>query len=211
MTHLPIDVQRCRKGETFPRSACSADRQWRSARAGYHPTGPCPSASTGAADHWYSRGSRVTRGCADRHRRSGSRGGVRAFVVRPLVALIGGECVPQRGRHVPEFLGEAPSRTRRIRVFQPGHDHQTGRSLHQGADGRPVTRTFASVAFPVGRGTIRVATSAGRSATDIILGIWPRRSAPRTTRLVRLTQDRQQFRSPGPSRQAVQHHRDGLG
>lgn len=133
------------------------------------------------------------------------------FVVRPLVALIGGECVPQRGRHVPEFLGEAPSRTRRIRVFQPGHDHQTGRSLHQGADGRPVTRTFASVAFPVGRGTIRVATSAGRSATDIILGIWPRRSAPRTTRLVRLTQDRQQFRSPGPSRQAVQHHRDGLG
>jgi hypothetical protein len=73
------------------------------------------------------------------------------FVFRQLFAPIAGECFPQRGGHVPEFLRETPSRTRRSRSFQPGQDHQTSRPLHQGANGRPVTRIFEQVAFPVAR------------------------------------------------------------
>jgi hypothetical protein len=70
---------------------------------------------------------------------------------------------------MPEFLREALAGTPRIRPVHPGQNDQTCRPLHQGADGRAIPCPLDQIAFPV----------AGRSAIDVILGIWPRRSAPR--------------------------------
>jgi hypothetical protein len=59
-------------------------------------------------------------------------------------------------------------------------------------------------------GTVRVATSAGRSAMGVIWGIWPRRSI-RPTRRVRLTQRRQQLAPQGSAGQHIEPHIDRLG
>ena len=77
---------------------------------------------------------------------------------RPLVATIIGQRFPQRGRHVPEFSREA--RSTRVPTAEPFR--------------APLMRSPSQWS-----GTVRLATSAGRSAIGVMLGIWPRQSVPR--------------------------------
>ncbi|MEO8342120.1 MAG: hypothetical protein ABI604_20900 [Nitrospirota bacterium] len=63
-------------------------------------------------------------------------------------SIIGPRVAQPRG-YVPECLGEASSRTRRIRPLPPGQEDHARRPCHQGANGRPLASPFDEVAFPV--------------------------------------------------------------
>ena len=95
-----------------------------------------------------------------------------------LFPSIIGQGFPQQGRHMAKFFGKARSGTRCIGRVHLGQEHQACGPLHQGADRRAIAGSLDEIAFPV-PGTVRVTTSAGRSAIGVILGIWPRRSVPR--------------------------------
>ncbi len=152
------------------------------------------------------------RGCADRQRRSGSRAAPPTLVLGHLFAPIVGQRFPQWGRHVPEFLREALVGTPGIRPAHPGQ--QTRRVVRSTkvptADRLRAPLMRSPSQWP---GTVRVVTSAGRSAIGVMLGIWPRRSSlrPRPTGLAGLTQGGQQFAPQRPPRQHVQPHVDGFG
>ena len=127
-------------------------------------------------------------------------------------AIIGQRFAQQRG-HVPEFLGEALSGTRRIRPVHPGQNDQARGPLHQGADGRAIAGPLDEVAFPVARhgagGHVGGALGNRRHVGDLATSIRPPR--PRPARLARLTQRRQQFAPQGAAWQHIQAHIDGLG
>ena len=92
------------------------------------------------------------------------------LVLGPLVPSIVGQGLPQQGRHMPGFLGEAPSSTRRIRPFHPGQDDQPRGPFHQGATAEPF-RAPLMRSPSQWLGTVRVATSAGRSSIGVMWGI----------------------------------------
>jgi hypothetical protein len=126
--------------------------------------------------------------------------------------IIGQRFAQQRG-HVPEFLGEALSRTRRIRPLHPCQDDQARRPFHQGADGRTIAGPFDEVAFPVTRhragGHLGGALGNRRHVGDLAPSIRP--SRPRPARLARLTQCGQQFAPQEAAWQHIQARIDGLG
>ena len=122
-----------------------------------------------------------------------------ALMLGHLFASIIGQGLPQQGRHMPEFLGEALSGTPCIGPLHPGQDDEAGGPLHQGPDGRPIAGSFDEVAFPVaghraGRHLSR-ALSNGRHMGDLAASIRPSRS--RSARLARLTQGGQQLTAQG--------------
>jgi len=127
-------------------------------------------------------------------------------------AIIGQRFAQQRG-HVPEFLCEALSGTRRIRPLHPYQDDQARRPLHQGADGRAIAGPLDEVAFPVARhgagGHLGGALGNRRHVGNLAAAIRP--SRPRPARLARLTQRGQQFAPQGAAWQHIQRRIDGLG
>lgn len=140
---------------------------------------PCPWASIDAASHWYSRWFRVARGCADRQRTPGSRGGVRAVRVPPSRCLdhrsalfatrqahAGASwCSPVEHSLHPSRPSLAKMSIRVVRSTKvPTADRLRA----------PLSKSLSQ--WP---GILRVATSAGRSVTDVMLEIWPWRSVPR--------------------------------
>ena len=136
-----------------------------------------------------------------------------AFVLGHLFPTIIGQRFAQQRGHVPEFLGEALSRTRRIRPLHLGQDDQAGGPFHQGTDGRGIARPLDQVALPVARyGAGRHLGRAlrdRRHVGDLAPSIRP--SRPRPPRLARLTQCRQQFTSQGAAGQHIEPHIDRLG
>ena len=73
------------------------------------------------------------------------------LVLGHLFPTVIGQGLPQQGGHVPEFLGEALSSTRRIRPVHSGQDDQACGPLHQGSDGRAIAGSLDEIAFPVAR------------------------------------------------------------
>ena len=100
------------------------------------------------------------------------------LVLGHLFAPIVGQRFPQRGGHLSELLGEASVGTGGIRAVHSGQQHQPCGPFHQGTHSRAIASAFqwSPSQWP---GTMRVATSAGRSARGVMLGSWPRRSVPR--------------------------------
>ena len=150
-------------------------------------------------------GVRVAMGCTDRQRTPGSRAAPPSARARPPLSRDHRSAFCAAARHVPEFLGESLSGTRRIRPLHPCQDDQARRPLHQGADGRPIAGPLDEVAFPVVRhgagGHLSGALGNRRHVGNLAASIHP--SRPRPTRLARLTQ-----------RAAWQHRQcrvDGLG
>jgi len=119
---------------------------------------------------------------------------------------------PQQGGHMPEFLGKALAGTRGIRPVHSGQDDQAGGPLHQGPDGRPIAGTLDEIAFPVARHRAGHHLGGTRGNRRHIGDLAPPIRAPRSraTRLVRLTQSRQQFGPQCASRQHVQTGIDGF-
>ena len=129
---------------------------------------PCPWAGTGAAAHSCFRWCRVATDWTDRQRtRIASRWANCACSAISLPrSYVGSSAAAWAHGGV---FGEALTGTRRIRPFHPGQDDQPRGPFHHGADGRaiagPLIRSPSQ--WP---GTVRVATSAGRSAIGVILG-----------------------------------------
>ena len=136
-----------------------------------------------------------------------------ALMLGHLFASIIGQGLPQQGGHMPEFLGEALSGTRRIRPLHPGQEDHARRPFHQGANSRPIAGALDEVAFPVaghraGRHLGR-ALSNGRHIGDLAASI--RSSRSRSARLARLTQGGQQLAAQGTARQHIERRLDRLG
>ena len=74
-----------------------------------------------------------------------------ALMLSHFFSPIIGQSFPQWSRHMPEFLREALSGTRRIRPVHPGQQDEARRPLHQRADGRAIAGPLEEVAFPVAR------------------------------------------------------------
>ena len=92
-------------------------------------------------------------------------------------SIVGQGFAQGRG-HMSEFLAEALSGTPRIRPVHSGQNDQTGGPLDQVPTAEPL-RAPLSRSPSQWPGTVRVATSAGRAASGVILGICPRRAVPR--------------------------------
>ena len=107
--------------------------------------------------------------------------------------------LPQQCGHVPEFLREALTGTRRIRPLHPCQEDQARRPFHQGADGRPITGSLEEIAFPVARHRASPhfdgAFGNRRHIGDLAPSIHPPR--PRPARRARLTECGQQFAPQG--------------
>ncbi|MEP6934185.1 MAG: hypothetical protein ABI988_09640 [Nitrospirota bacterium] len=114
---------------------------------------------------------------------------------------------------MPEFLGEAPSRTRRIRPLHPGQEDHARRPLQQGARGRAIASPFDEVALPVAGhragGPLGGPFSKRRPVGELAPSIRPPR--PRSACLARLTQRGQQFAPPRSAGQHRHTHIEGLG
>ena len=95
----------------------------------------------------------------------------------------------QQGGHMPEFLGEALSGTRRIRSLHPGQDDQACGPRYQGADRRPIASFFDEIVFPVAGdragGHLGRALDNRRHIGDLAASGGA--SCPRPTRLAHLT------------------------
>ena len=74
-----------------------------------------------------------------------------ARVLGHLFAPIIGQGFAQQLGHMPKFLGEALSGTRRIRLLHPCQDDQACHPLHQGPNGRTIARPLDMITFPVAR------------------------------------------------------------
>ena len=136
-----------------------------------------------------------------------------ALVLGHLFASIIGQRFAQRGRHMPEFFREALVRTRGIRSIHSGQQDQTGRPLHQGADGRAIAGALDEVPFPVARdrtaGHFCGAVGNRRDVGELAASI--RSPRLRAARLARLTECRQQFLTQRAPWQHVQGRVDGFG
>jgi len=135
------------------------------------------------------------------------------LVLGHLFAPIVRQGFAQGRGHMSEFLREALAGTRRIRPLHPSQDDQARRPLDQRADGRLIAGPLEEVAFPVPRhdasGHVGGALGNGRHIGDVAPSVDPAR--PRSTRLARLTQGRQQFAPQGATGQDIQARIDGLG
>ena len=135
------------------------------------------------------------------------------LVFSHLFPSVVGQGLPQQGGHMPEFLDEAPSGTRRICPLHPGQEDQARRPLHQGPNSRSIAGAFDEVAFPVaghraGRhlgGTFVNRRHVGDLAASVGA------SRPRSARFARLTQCGQQLAPQRAAGQDIQAHIDGLG
>lgn len=85
----------------------------------------------------------------------------------------------QGGRHMLEFSDKSLSGTQGIGPVEPDQENQARRPLHETTDRRALASPLDQIAFPVAGHGVQVATAAGRSASLVMLGIWPRRSGPR--------------------------------
>ena len=123
-----------------------------------------------------------------------------------------GQGLPQQRGHMSEFFREALTSTPCIRPLHPGQNDQARRPLHQRPDGRTIAGSFDEITFPMARhragGHLRGALSNRRHMENLASSIGP--SRPRSARLARLTERRQQLATQGSAWQHIQRHIDGL-
>ena len=134
------------------------------------------------------------------------------LVLGHLFPTVIGQGLPQQGGHVPEFLGEALSSTRRIRPVHSGQDDQSSRPFYQGANGRPVESAFEQGAFPVARHRPRGHLGGPRGDRRHIGNLAPsiRSPRPRATCLACLSQRRHQLTAQRTTGQHIQTGIDGF-
>ena len=135
------------------------------------------------------------------------------LMFRHLFPSIVGQRFPQRGRHMSELLGEAPSSTRGIRPFHPGQDDQPRRPLHQGAHRRAIASALEQVTFPVSghdpSGHVGRPFGDWRHVGNLAPAVPA--SCPRATGLTGLPQRGQQCTPQASPRQHIQGRVDGFG
>jgi hypothetical protein len=213
MAPLRIDFQGRRKGETCPRARVQpmgdgiqlALRVARQVRApGQVLAQQAIGGFVGAALPWAIRIGKEHPDCEPRGQ---------ALMLGHLFPSIVGQGFAQGRGHMSEFLGEALSRTSRIRPVHPGQNDQTCGPFDQGPDGRAIASPLDQIAFPVAGhrtgGHLGGTLGERRHIGDLPASIGP--SRPRATRLAGLPQRGQQFAAQGTAGQHIQRRIDGLG